>query len=275
MDSNYIFKYVPFSINTLKMLIKGELWFGYPFNLNDPFEGEFIMENIDELPNDNFLTDFYKDDLGLPQSMVSEKVEAAKQSIQNFNTDFKAFIKKSIKEDYGICSFSKIPDNTLMWSHYSESHRGICLIFDRDILFESLKKTEPSMKTDKIDYKPYLPQIKVIIKNNMINLGISEEQAIKDIFLRKLDDWCKEEEIRFYFYSSFKNNRRSIPFDKRSLKGIIFGENMDEDDENTTAHLIKSDLRYDDSNNFWFNAKKNLITLQMDIEPYDFVLYGN
>ena len=45
-DTNNIFKYIPFSINSLKILIKGELWLGYPESLNDPFEGDFTIENI-------------------------------------------------------------------------------------------------------------------------------------------------------------------------------------------------------------------------------------
>ena len=37
-----LFKFTPFNSNTLKILINGELWFGQPYNQNDPFEGEFI-----------------------------------------------------------------------------------------------------------------------------------------------------------------------------------------------------------------------------------------
>ena len=37
----------------------------------------------------------------------------------------------------GICSFSKARKNQLMWSHYADEHKGICIGFKEEYLRES------------------------------------------------------------------------------------------------------------------------------------------
>jgi len=267
LDNNYIYKYVPFSINTLKSLIKGEIWFGFPYNLNDPFEGEFILNAVNVLPDDSFLIDFYQDDLELPKSMVNGRIEDIKKDISLFNDDLSSFLKKTIKEEYGIACFSKTPKSILMWSHYADSHKGLCLIFDKTKLFSSLKRIQPAIQISEIDYQAKLPNATVELNVSGINILMEQE-----VFLRKLNDWKKEMEIRMYFHSKIKGIRRSIPFDRACLKGIVFGENIDEDNKLTITHLINSDKRY---NVFWGNAKKNLKKRIMELEQYHFVIAGN
>lgn len=55
-------------------------------------------------------------------------------SQSNFQ-EYKEWLVKSMKEDYeekiGVCCFSLDPKSILMWSHYSDNHKGVCLKFDR------------------------------------------------------------------------------------------------------------------------------------------------
>jgi len=46
--------------------------------------------------------------------------------------DRKAFrkAKKNISAEYGVICFSKDWSNPVLWSHYAEKHRGVCLGFD-------------------------------------------------------------------------------------------------------------------------------------------------
>ena len=47
-DSKWLFKYAPFSLNTIKILLNNELWFGKPDIQNDPNEAEFLLTYNDE-----------------------------------------------------------------------------------------------------------------------------------------------------------------------------------------------------------------------------------
>src|SRR4051794_33527585 len=93
----FIYKYVPFSLNTLKMLIKGELWFGFPLNLNDPFEGEFIIEDTGAFPNDDFLKEFYEKDLKIPAYRLLKKVTEVKANPNLFQKDIGEYIKNILE----------------------------------------------------------------------------------------------------------------------------------------------------------------------------------
>lgn len=42
------------------------------------------------------------------------------------------------KESTGICCFSETPTNELMWAHYADEFRGICLAYDFSDLRGSL-----------------------------------------------------------------------------------------------------------------------------------------
>jgi hypothetical protein len=46
LGNNLLYKYLPISINTLRILISNELWFGHPDYLNDPYEYEFIYNDL-------------------------------------------------------------------------------------------------------------------------------------------------------------------------------------------------------------------------------------
>jgi hypothetical protein len=42
-DSKWLFKYMPFNFNAVKLLTNNEQWFGKPDTQNDPNEAEFIL----------------------------------------------------------------------------------------------------------------------------------------------------------------------------------------------------------------------------------------
>ena len=59
LDESLLFKFTPINFNLIKLLINSEIWFSSLYKLNDPFEVEFEMERMKELPNDEFLMEWY------------------------------------------------------------------------------------------------------------------------------------------------------------------------------------------------------------------------
>ena len=100
--STLLFKYRAFNKSSIELLVNRELWFAKPETLNDPFECQLSYERVLEA--------------------VWNKKEIAEQQQNNLKDE----LDKRLSE-LGICSFSRTRKNQLMWSHYSDEHRGFCI----------------------------------------------------------------------------------------------------------------------------------------------------
>lgn len=257
-NKNHIFKFMPFGVNSLKTLIKNELWFGSPQNLNDPFESHFEIDfKGGELPNNETLTKYYQEELQI-NNAITDKLFYCSLDINYFLKDVKEAILKSLKDKTGICSFSKSYLNTKMWSHYADSHKGICLIFDKKILLKNFKNANLKILETEIEYCDFLYSIDVSFNQDKVIIDNLDRQKIIN---SKLKDWCDEKEIRFSIDFFNSNHYRNIPFDKKALKGIIFGENTEIDTKNTLGHLFRGRKDF-----IWAEAYKNYIIGKMDVK---------
>ncbi len=258
MEDELIYKYVPFSINSLKLLIKGELWFGFPKNLNDPYEGEFLIKEYYNIPQNSLIEFYYKNH---PELLNGESIETKLDNIllnySVFHNDVHAILKGRLKEHYGVSSFSYDQKSILMWSHYSDSHKGFCIIFNKKELLESLKY--PFTDFYDIDYKPNLCTAELMLEQKKI--GYKNE---KEVLYRKLDIWQGEQETRMIAFFKPDNLRRNIKFNKSCIKGIITGENISDDDKYTLQKLVENDSEF--VNVKFYSATKNLKNKTMDIE---------
>lgn len=262
MSKKLIYKYLPFSINSLKILIKGELWFGLPKNLNDPFEGEFTTKEYSHLPSAGLIEFFYEQNKELLNvRAIKDKIDKIKTDNSEFHKDVYFILKKRLKEHYGLSSFSYIPNSILMWSHYANAHKGFCIAFDKGQLLETLKY--PWKDFYNVDYKPNLFEAELILKKNKIAY-----RHEKEILYRKLNIWRREKEARIIAIFKNSDSQRNLGFDKSCIKRIIFGENIAKDDKNTLKTLIENDSKY--SNLEFYTAIKNMSKQKMKIENLNF-----
>ena len=63
--------------------------------------------------------------------------------------------KNQYEEDIGICCFSFNPKSILMWSHYTNNHKGVCLKFDYKQDIEGFRVSSP------VEYVEEYPKIKM------------------------------------------------------------------------------------------------------------------
>lgn len=250
-NSNFIYKFVPFNINTLKSLIKKELWFGRPINLNDPFECDFKLTFSGELPDDDFLKNYYLDNLNIHDALI-ERIARNKTNINFLLDDIRTSILKNTIENIGICSFSETYRDVKMWAHYADSHKGICMVFDKNILLNSFE----NVKLEEVKYLKDLIEIEVIASKNDIQLS---SVNIQDIINLKNSCWEIENELRMSIKFHNKNSTRLLPYNIESLKGIIVGEKTEKDDVATLYHLLK-----ENKNLFWAKSSKRLNSFNLD-----------
>lgn len=118
--------------------------------------------------------------------------------------------KEELSKTKGLICFSKYWKNPILWSHYADRHRGICLGFDisDDIL-------------EKVRYVG-----KRIHSNGAIDFSL-----IKKLLATKFKHWSYEQEYRAYIDLDPENQENGLYFmkfsDKMALKSVIVGHSSD------------------------------------------------
>ena len=120
------YKYRSISFRSLRMVTNGELYFSPPDKLNDPLDCSFFpsailgaLEAIDDADLRNAITELIERDLtGRVMGNTGRILEAIENRLKKV----------------GILSLSTNSRDPLMWSHYGDEHKGICVGFDEDAL---------------------------------------------------------------------------------------------------------------------------------------------
>ena len=254
-DSKWLFKYMPFNLNAVKLLANNELWFGKPDTLNDPNEVEFILsnpDNVDEVLDfqisiqDELDSTIKINDSGVISPIGSERIEFERQ------------LKKVIRDYLGICSMSVNYDDILMWAHYSDYNYGICVVFDKEILTNNFR----GLKAEKVTYSPDISKAYFCKSGN-----IGQLFADKIFYMEKLDNWTAEGEFRFVkrYQDRISQNKtdRLVRFPEDAIKGIILGEKFPVHNFKTLINLVYS-RNTEKKFNFW-KCTKNIYKKSMDI----------
>lgn len=257
-----IYKYMSFNQNTLSLLINNEFWLGAPDKLNDPFEDDFLIKNINMFHNETFirkLLELKKKD-EIDNFFYETNVNEVISSEIKFSNALYSYINSKIKEKYGVTCFSLTPTNIQMWSHYADSHKGLCLVFDENTMLNSILSRKHNINYKKVTYEKKLPVIEIIDEAN--NIDIPDDD---DFLFCKLNEWKKEKEVRLLLKidSKLLINRR-VRFHRESLKGIIFGSRMEYENVRTITNYIgDSDLKKKIK---YYVAKKDLNQSRIRIE---------
>lgn len=191
--------------HTLRILTHNEIYFAKCTEFNDPFdchlhisvEGDFNTHK-DRLRKLNPDLSETKLDMQTQKDLHPESIRKREQKVNN---DI-----RRINENVGIFSMSAKRDNLLMWSHYADYHRGICIefkttggkLFGCDIL--------------NIDYADKYPKFTVYDDMDL-------ERVRKYISTKSLD-WEYEEEWRIYYKETGCQYFRS---ENEELSGVILG----------------------------------------------------
>ena len=146
-------------------------------------------------------------------------------------------------DNNGVCCFSQNFDNILQWSHYADSHKGVCLVFD--ILKDPCFFDEIFPVDYRNEYREYN-----VIKNF--------DKFVNEVLLPKYKVWDYEAEIR-----SFSNEIGLKKFNQSALTKIIFGCNTSQEVE---LKIINSVSEYKYPNIEFLKAVRNNKEYKLDFE---------
>lgn len=201
-----LYKYYRLNKNLINTLEGRYLWFDSFDNYNDPYEGKC-----------NVQTNYTNDEIIEWIRKIGGVMPSNKTAFSLFLHDFPVILRDKINnaaKETKICCFSKKNDDLLMWAHYADSHRGICVAFDTIKLAESL-----SLLLLPVKYEKKYPTVDYL--NN-------PQDTINQMVLSKADVWRYEKEYRFVAPYCSKNK---ISFDLRALKSVVIGCKCDRESE--------------------------------------------
>lgn len=202
------------TVDSVKQLLDNHsIYFSSCKQLNDPFESAI-----------NLLTDYtpkqYYDSFifaGMSPQLAKELTRQVFDGTIDGDTIIKQLTEEVISSTGYFCMTTK-PDNLLMWAHYADGHKGVCLKFD------ILK-----------DLDSFLVPVKVDYNSKYINFDCLSSELLS-VLRRKSPDWEYEDEYRI-----IKTDHQGLWEIKQDcLIEIIFGCRTSEKDKESIMSLASS-----------------------------------
>jgi hypothetical protein len=251
-DKNLIYKFVPVNGYTLKNLILKKLWFNHVNQVNDVQEGLIKFVNFDFSPSKKSIDNFLK------------KYNLDRDYVNWFLKNF-GFVRLYLRHwhdfeisKFRISCFSKINNNPLMWAHYADKHKGICLVYDKNILLKNIKVANPNVDIMTVEYG-IKPNVKLSENKNNISFEVDRQMlSTKDKV------WRYEKEVRLYYEVSSNSDEQSLRIGASPLKAVIYGATISNDDRDTISEIILKDFEY--SNVLEYSSYIDLRTGNITIE---------
>ena len=234
MNNNYppiLYKYISWRNEYhQKILLQNEMYFSSIEQFNDPFDSaapvRFDLDSDDS--NRERLTEIFKrairpEFLNRVPQMVDQYLQKGlhKQKSTIFNSNGLQALKRA--NNYGVFSLSETRDNLLMWSHYADSHNGICIGFDISLLdqFKQAAMKEQEVLYDIYQVR-YVSDFPILVPDQM-SVTEREEIAIMP-FLYKAEGWHYEKEYRLI---CINGARQVLRYPPELIKQILLGARFD------------------------------------------------
>ncbi|MDB5288422.1 MAG: hypothetical protein JWR05_3371 [Mucilaginibacter sp.] len=193
----------------------GYFWHSSRTSFNDPYDCYKHLLTFDA--SNEQLIEYAKrtllpgEDLDLVTNFILEEP----------NMVYEAYINSvdSILDSQGICCFTTNHESTLMWSHYAQHHRGVCLVFDTHCDVESFMVAKVRY-TDE-----FIPR----------NYFDNQTNAAMILLTTKSKAWEYEDEYRL-----IDIRQGAIPYKREALRCIIFGCKTNQEDMLSIINTVET-----------------------------------
>jgi|WetSurMetagenome_2_1015567.scaffolds.fasta_scaffold194288_2 hypothetical protein len=241
-----LYKFQPIDKYLIENLQKHQLYFNDPKTFNDPFDTNIYL-NLGNTrgqheSNYNKILKFVRNGIG--DTFKEQSLSCLPSALpKDFNTNIRYRTNATT-----MCCFSESYENTLMWSHYADHHKGLVLEFKFSKCFVDF--------IHKVSYEKGFPIY------NFDLLSESQFNAlIYHMLVSKMIEWKYEKEWRILEDDEPKPRH----FNKKELVSIIFG--LETTDANI-KEIIKT-IRDADYNNVLIRrARVNEKNICIDYDVY-------
>jgi hypothetical protein len=173
------------------------------------------------------------------------------KKIFNFNDEDLEKYREYEKNNAYICCFTDSPLNKLMWSHYSENHKGFCIEYDKSTIISGI----PSLVNTEILPVEYVPNVQEITKSYTAFLGEFQKLSLKELienyklYLKKYyykdNIWEYENEWRLAFLNENNEDRFTV---SGRITAVYLGLNISIENNKLLVNLINTINKRDQSN---------------------------
>lgn len=137
LADNCYFRYRAYNENTLREILNLEIWHSKSEYLNDPYELGFDFD-WDQLNQENFydicknFPPFSQEEI-IQKAIIQNQTDIYLERIKLYLSEALSSLMSYHKKAF-ICCFCKEYQDALMWSHYADGMRGICIAYDKNEL---------------------------------------------------------------------------------------------------------------------------------------------
>lgn len=225
------------------LLKTDEVYFASPKDCNDPFDcritANFIQRSKDELEafaNDMASAHRYDPEMrGKDFQNIFDNFKSRLFDVESFQDEMDKSYFNDQDKYYGILSLSKFWDSILMWSHYSNNHKGFCV----GIKGMSITKWfNDKAKGGGVNYENDFPDMQPQVMEKM-----SYKEFLERSFTEthtKAKGWCYEGEYRV-----LKNNYPELLINRKdylppnSIEEIILGIAISNEDKKEILEIAE------------------------------------
>lgn len=210
--------------HTLRILTHNEIYFAKCTEFNDPFDCHLHISVEVGFEAHKARLGELRPDLSQAELDAQTRKDLHPANIRKREQEVNAAIHR-INENTGIFSMSAKRDNLLMWSHYADCHRGIC------IEFKTAAGTLFGCDLLDVDYVVDYPKLNVCDNPDI--------EFVKQCFRTKSIDWEYEEEWRIIYT---KTGCQFFRPEDQELSGVIFGAHISENDKQAVVRCLAGRL---------------------------------
>jgi len=193
------------SVNQVRdILVKSRLWLSSPDDFNDPYDmSANIVVSTDARERSKRFNTLLKEQ-GVPFAKRKLELIELTKNPKDFQKIIDVSYKKNIKA-VGVFCFAGNAKDILMWSHYADNHKGICIQFEVARDFSMLSQAVS------ITYSPDYPKV---------NWPGNYLDSLAEAILRKYKGWEYEDEHRIV---RPKEAYTHLKIDPQAVVGVIMG----------------------------------------------------
>ncbi len=231
------------AVNALRI---NEIYLAVFDEFNDPFDCHFRIEAITKRHVARTLLQKLN-----PEMKESELEDLVTQELtpqKVMENERKMLLQvQEINSKVGIFSMSARRDDLLMWSHYADGHKGICLEF------ATREETLFGCTIEQVRYEKEYP-----VFNASKEPG---QEYVRRYLTTKSQHWSYEEEWRILHYD--RHGRQHFPAEE--LSGVILGAKISPRDQKTILEILAKRA----SRPALYKAKIKNNEFGLDIQPLD------
>jgi hypothetical protein len=214
----YLYKYLDFGDNSLKVFTASTVMYSNPLGFNDPFDCKpyFRTPTFESVKKHqpSALAEASGGDSMPPGARLVKRKEAVRRLEQKVRTG--AFAEELIA-GFGVLCLCRHPLDPLMWGHYADKHRGFVVEFCVPAFDEEMQKDHAieRLAAREVVYRDSRPQIDVTPD--------LDRNRIEGVFFTKGRLWSYEAEERIVNprgHGEYPYNRNAV------LSGVIAGARM-------------------------------------------------